>query len=285
MSTEPLVIALDSHAGTSIGTGCVKTQLNGAADIVVPAWAKAILSISTFVQPITYTASEATAAEIILESDDIAIQPFEAMITPVHAGLGTVHDQHAPKPDTFIINVPVEGGEHVRVYGREQGAGNTAAPYMGFTITYANKSPSSPEVMAVTKTNGKQRYYKNGTFTNTGTGAGQTAGTAYTIVGATRIVEVYGTANKGGTLDASEPTIGYFTLYSPHFVDPIPLEFTMTPIPSGLGTIGTATNDNMVRFKVDVPVQTPCQIMDYFNLEVGVTTTGNWITTVGFERN
>jgi len=284
LNVEPLIVATEAEDGTTIGTSTTKTQLNGAADLIIPAWAKSIVSITAYVQPITYTASEATTVKLTLESDDIAIQPFEVVLTPNHAGIGTVHDQHAPKPDKWIINCPVQGGEYLKIYGTALVA-NTAAPTMGWTITFANKPPTDPQVMALTKTNGKQRYYKSGTYTNTGTGAGQTAGTAYTIVGATRIIEVYGTADKGGTLTASEPTLGYFTLYSPHFVEPIPLEFCMTPIPSGLGTIGTATTENMVRFKVDVPTQTPCQIQDYFNLEIGVTVTANWVTTVGFERN
>jgi len=277
------VTALLNAASTSLGTSTTKTQLNAGSDVTMPSWARSIVAIVPYITLVTMTAQEALEVKINLESSDVALAPFECLPTPQHGGLGTTHDLHSAKPDRFITNIPLEGGENIKVYGTCLVA-NTAAPEAGCTLVVSNR-PAGLKLKGRPAWLGRQLFGKVGTITASGTTSDtETAGTAYTIHGAERIVEVYGAVDKAGTLTASDPIHGFIRLSSSDFKVAVPLKYCVTPAPAGLGTIGTPSIGGLARFPVSVPTNQSCTIQDYFTNEYTLAASGYFVSALFFEK-
>lgn len=263
-------MAILNATATSLGTSTTKTILNAGSNITIPAWAREIVAFVPYAVSVTLTADQKLQPKLTVESDDVALAPFEAMLPPVGGGIGADIGSFAPKLEKFPMHCPVHGGEELTINGTALVA-NTVAPYMGCSIVVADRRT------------GRQLFSKCGTLTDTGTSAGEASGTAYSIHGSERIVEVIGSV--GGTkLDDSKPVLGYVRLDSNDFKVAVPLKFAVTPQPTVLGALVNGDIGGLTRFAVDVPTNTTCTIQDYFNLEVAVTTTGKWLSQVVFNK-
>lgn len=267
--TDEVMSVLVAKA-TSIGTGVAKTQLNSAAKITLPAWTKSIVAAFPYLVGVTPTATESFSAKCIIESDDITVAPVEMTPQPFGAHLGATGSTMSNRLEGFELNIPCQGGEDISVYGQAHVA-NTAAPYMGCGLVVSNRKY------------GRQRFWKNGTITSTGTSAGETTGTAYNINGAERIVEVIGTVQQT-TVDQVKPQLGYLRLASSDFVHAVPAQYPVTPAGATLGALGESLQGQATRYKVSIPTHERCTIQDYFNLEVAITTAGYWLSQVSFEK-
>lgn len=277
------VIALVNATSTSLGTSTTKTQLNGGSNVTMPSWARSIVAFVPYATIVTMTASETYDKKCIVESDDLTVEPYEMLLTPQPGGLGTTHDVHSCTPEKFVANFPLEGGEDIKVYGQCL-VGNTAAPEMGCTIVVSNL-PAGLKNRGAAGWLGRQRFGKVGTYTSTGTTSDtETAGTAFTIHGAERIIEVYGCVAHNTTWTASDPQVGFFRLSSSDFKVAAPLKYAVTPCPAGLGTIGTPSMDQDIRFPVSIPVNQSCTIQDYFTNEYTLAVAGKFCSALFFEK-
>lgn len=269
------VTALLNATSTSLGTSTTKTQLNGGSNLTVPSWARSIVSVTPYYTVVTMTAQEMYFPKFTLESDDVTVDPYIVACTPQCGGLGTTHDVHCPTPYTYPCNIPLEGGEELKLYGTAMVA-NTAAPEMGCTVKISNRLASSL---------GRQRFGQVGAITATGTTADtETAGTAYTIHGAERVIGVYGVVGADTTWTASDPFTGYFRLSSSDFKVAAPLKYCHTPMPHGLGTIGTPSMDNLIIHRVSIPTNQSTTIQDYYTNEYTVAVAGKFASAVIFEK-
>lgn len=266
---------LDRAKLTTLSTGTTRTQIHRAIALVVPADAREIVGFCFDHSHITHASEGSDQVQIKVDvvSEDFVIQPFEVTLTGQVGGIGTISDQHSPTPEVYLCHVPVVGGEEFKIFGTSKHACATGI-YLGATIYYSNK-----------RSGRRQIFRKTGTTTATPTTSGEGAGTAYNIYGADEIIEVKASlCLDGASLGTSEPLIGYCRITSPDFEEPTPLEFCGTPHPAGLGTIGTPTHGQDVRFKVRVPVKRTCTLQDYFNLENDITDASKWTTDVAFYK-
>ena len=272
---EGAIQGVDTAKSTSLGTSTTKTTISGA-NMIVPAWAREIVAFVPYYTDVAHAnnASDQIQAKMIVESEDCVIQPFQVVLTGMVGGLGTIHDQHQVTPEIFECHCPVKGGEEITISGQSLAAVTDSGPEMGVSIIYSS-----------VRSGQRQIFSKVGTCTSTPTTSGEGPGTAFNIYGAEEIISVKGSiCLSGASLGTSEPLFGYFRLTSPDFSEPTPLEFCATPHPAGLGTIGTPTHGEDVRFDVRIPVTKTCTVQDYFNLENDITDAGKFTTTVFFHK-
>lgn len=265
-----MVMATLNATGTSLGTGTTKTQLNGGSNVTMPAWARELVAIAPYAVLDTVTGDESLLVKIALESDDVAINPFEVLANPVEGADATSGESFVGLLPDFPVHCPLKGGEEIAVYGTCL-ASNTAAPYAGVTMVVADRRT------------GRQKFAKVGTLTGTGTAAAEVAGTAYSIHGSERIVEVYGTV-KTITKAASNPIVGYIRLQSNDFKVAVPLKYAFQPISGALGGVGCRNNAGIKRFPVEVPTNTTCTVQDYANFDLAPASAGSFITGILFEK-
>lgn len=261
--------------GTSLGTGTTKTQLHGGNNLTMPAWTQCIESITPWLlQGTTIAATQYLAAKFTVESDDVACTPYN--IVPYHQqsslqGVATQVAGKHPPLETFDCNIPLHGGEDMKLYGTMLLA-NTAASYGGATLAITDAKLD------------RQLFAEVGTATSTGTTAAtEVAGTAYTINGAENIVEVYGHVGAT-TVVAAKPVTGYIRLESSDFKAAVPCKFEFQAQGSGLSTTITSYSPGVIRYKVDIPTQKSCTIKDYFYGNTISTTAGSWISGVLFHK-
>jgi hypothetical protein len=269
-------IGIEIATATSLGTSTTKTQLNGGNDVTLPATAKSILAVVPYLCHVTPTAGEPCWAKLELESDDFSVVPYAVLAQPVGSMLGKSGFTSAGPLSgvRWPVNCPVGGGDKLKVYGTALTA-NTVAPYMGAAIVVSDALPASPQLRA-----------KVGTVTDTGTAAGEVAGTSYSFTGGRKVVELFG-AVVGTTVAASKPIVGYFRMESSEFYPPFPVKFPCEPIQGRIATDATTASAQEVvpgvsRFPVDINVRSPTTVQDYFNLELALTTTGKFVTGVMF---
>lgn len=279
MSVNQEVQAILTAALTSLGTSTTKTQLNAGANVTIPAWAREIVAFVPYQSLVTPTAAEALHSKLIVESNDVAIVPFEAPLTPVQGMLGAVPCLGSPPLDKFTVHAPVQGGEEIAIYGQALVA-NTAAPYMGCSVVVSNRRHRLTDGSIE-----RQVFGKCGTLTATGTTAvGEVAGTAYSIHGSEKVIEVIGNQTKT-TIAASKPLIGKIRLESSDFKVAVPLTFGIVPVAPVLGTTsGNPVICGQARYKVAVPTNTTCTVQDYHNMEFVTTTAGYWLSAVRFNK-
>lgn len=269
------VTALLNATSTAISASTTKTQLNGGSNLTVPAWARSIVSVTPYTTLVTMTAQQTYFPKFTLESDDVTVDPYVVLCTPQLGGLGTTHDVHCATPYTYPCNIPLAGGEELKLYGTPL-VTNTVAPEMGCTVKVSNRPASML---------GRQRFAQTGTITAiTVTADAEKAGTAYTIHGAERLIGVYGVAGFNTTWDASKPAVGYFRLSSSDFKVAAPLKYCHTPAPAGLGTIGTPSMDQLIIHRVSIPTNQSCTIADYYTVEYTMSTAGRFCSAVFFEK-
>lgn len=268
-----MAFGIEIAKATSLGTSTVKTLLNGGANIKLPERARSIVAIRPYLAVDTPTAGQTVWAKVTLESDDFKITPYEVLGGVAGSTLAKAGICLATLPEIWPVNCPVSGGSELKVYGTALVA-NTAAPYLGVEIVISDLPPRAPQVHA-----------KMGTLTDTGTSAGEVAGTAYTFTGGRKLIEVYGLAAKT-TVAATEALAGYFRFESSEFEPPFPVKVAAEPIHGAVSTDATtASNTAFVlkirRGKVDLRIApNSTTVQDYFDVELAPATTGKFVTGV-----
>lgn len=249
-------ICIDVAIPTTI-PDTTKTQLNGGSDIVLPAKAKAILAIIPWLGiNAGSTADKPRMAKCSLESDDFKVTPLEVLVPPIGAGLGTgISHVLQPIPEKYVVNIPVNGGERVRVYGTGLYDAD-ADPMMGCALVISTEPPQ-----------GAQRYgvVWPGTVASTTRLVDKTAGTK-TINGGRRIVEANAIAASLVTT-TTEGRIPVVKFTSSEFRPNLPLKIPLVPF-SGC-EVATNISDfvaGMLRYPVDIAIDNPATIEAFCTL-------------------
>lgn len=252
-------------------TGATKT-LAGAANMILPSWARTILAVTPMASIDTPTAAESINLLCELESNDVAVQPYQCIGSPTGAILGASGGAaHTPPNETYVVNCPVQGGEQIAAYLSTLD-GNTSAPFGGVELLLSNQPMQSP-----------QRHAKTGTWTSTGTTINSdVAGTRYNFSGAHQIVELMASVTHS-TVATADGVIGYAKFTSNEFDGVAEARMALNPIGGGLATL-QVTHAYATRRKVLIPT-TPGQvnIQDYTNFAAIGNTAGAFLTGVVYE--
>ena len=263
------VIGIDRANATSLGTSTTKTLIGGA-NLVLPDWAKSIVEVRPIVNIDVPTVSESVIAQLILESDDFNIGPYEVLAAPISSCLGATVAPFVAEPEVYPVNCPVDGGQ-LKVYGKALVA-NTAAPVMSCSVTISSAPPR-----------GSQFYAKMGTLTASGTTAAtEVAGTQYQFSKGRKIVELFG-ALVPDTVAAADALAGYIRYSSSEFSHVTPAKLELNPCVGGLSTIFSTKIDGVSRQKVSIPLN-PGQtnIQDYLYMDLAPAAAGNFVSGVVF---
>lgn len=247
--------AVDKTAGT-------ETQIG--IDLVLPAWARAILAIRPMTAHATPTDDQPVMHRLSLRSDDFSVQPYEVLCAPTGSIIGTGSSQ-APEAPWYPVNCPVNGGDRLKVYGT--GLSTIAADaFMMAQIVVSDKKP------------GSQLHGRCADVMTTSLGAGIYAPeTPYTLTGGNTLKELVGFA---GCIAAAtvEGMMGFFEWRSNDFGAATPLKIPTNPM-AGAITDGGVTTNGVARAKVDLPIRSPCQITGSMTL-ADIPTAGKFITGV-----
>jgi len=218
------------------------------------------------------TAAEPTAVKVKLLMDSAAIQPYEVLCQPIGASLAKSGIQPLNPAPFYPVNAEVPGGSELQVYG--VGLFNhTIEPYVSVTIVLCDYKP------------GPQVFAKVGTFTNTGTAAAEVKGSGLRLEGgqAIRLITAFMVGTTPATLKG---IVGKFRLSSSGLRGMGDLECSAEPVPGVIATDATTPSiqesARLTIVPVDAQITDPCDIDDYFNNAVAVTTTGNWVVGLLF---
>ena len=257
-------------AGYTVMAGTAKTQLNGGDDLILPAWARSIVAIEVNVAiEVPATAEDGIVAAAYLESDDFNISPFEVLAAPI-GGVVTEGGGSVSGKETYAVNAAVNGGDRLRVYGRNFTTVTTDAE-MAVQVILSSEPPGFT-----------QNHAKLGTFTTAGTTIdSDVAGTAYTFTAGHRIVELMGVLVPT-TVTTIQALIGYLRFESSEFAAPVPLKLLLNPV-NAIITTGSVDIGGVSRAKVDVPVRSPTTIQDYLNMAIESSGDGSFISGVIFQ--
>lgn len=265
------MIGVDYAEMTSLGTSNAKTQLNSGNNLILPAWARTILAVIPIAMSDTPTANKPVIPQLVLESDDFNVQPFEVLGAPLTGPIASNPGQ-VGKSERWILNCPVHGGDQLKIYGKNLQADGTAAPYMGCAIIVSDQPPQ-----------GAQSHARMGTLTATGAAATDVAGTAYNFSGGRAIKEIFGTLVFNAQA-ADEGYLGYTRYASSEFTHPTPLKLPLEALCGADTAAAGSMCPGVSRVKVDVPVQPgPVTINDYNRIILAGAATGLWISGVVYE--
>lgn len=263
------MIGLELAAYTPL-SGTTKTQLNNGSDVILPAWARSIVAIEVnTVQEVPTTTEAMIVSAVYLESDDFNVAPFEVLAAPIDGILGS-GSIAASRKETYAVNAAVNGGDRLRVYGKNF-VSSTNDPEMAVSIILSSEPPAFT-----------QKHAKLGTLTTVGTTIDtDVAGTVYTFTAGHRIVELMGvvTPTAKATIQA---IAGYIRFESSEFGAPVPLKLLLNPV-QGVLTSGSADVGGVSRQAVDVPVRSPTTIQDYLNVAIESSGNGKFMSGVIFE--
>ena len=264
------VIGIDRVNATSLGAASTAKVLLGGANLVLPDWAKSIVSVSPIVNIDIPTVSESVLAQCILESDDFNIGPFEVPAAPISSCLGATIAPFVATPEVYPVNCPVNGGQ-LKIYGKALVA-NTAAPVMTVSVTISSEPPRGPQYFA-----------KMGTLTSSGIVAStEVAGTQYQFSKGRRIVELFGVLVPD-TVAAGDALSGYIRFSSSEFTHVTPAKLELNPCVGGLSTIFSTKIDGVSRQKVSIPVNGgQTNIQDNLYMDLAPAAAGNFVSGVMF---
>jgi hypothetical protein len=257
---------------TTLSTTGATKALAGAANMILPSWARTILAVTPMATLDTPTAAQSVIPLCELESNDISIQPFQCLGAPTDAILGASGGGTYVGPnETYVVNCPVTGGEQIAAYLSSLDD-NTSAPFGGVELLLSNQTIQEP-----------QRHAKVGTLTSTGTTASSdVAGTRYNFSGAKQIVELQAAVTHS-TVATADGVVGYAKFTSNEFDGVSEARMAMNPIGGGLATLQIEMA-HLTRRRVKIPV-TPGQvnIQDYMNFIAIPATAGQFMTGVVYE--
>ena len=253
-------------------------QTLGGADLGLPDGAKSILAVIPYItSPAGCTANEAIVGKVSITSTDVGkgLNPINILAQPIgsqlQGALAVGQPQGGAKGVIYPINCNINGGEDLTIKG--QGLINhTIEPYMGVEVIYSDLPAHKA-----------QRYYKVGTYTNTGTSAATVIGSTIKVTGGKTLVEVNGFA-VGTTVATLKGLCGYFIFtsegLSPSWIPELPIN----PASGGVGTDLQETIAGLARRKIQLDMDKTVTIQDDFHLSVALTTTGNFIAGVGYTK-
>lgn len=249
------------------------TLLGGAA-LDLPDGAKSVIAVIPFLtSPAGCTANEPFAAEAYLESDDVKVVPYHILPNPIGSTLlkSISQIQGDNYKNIYPLNLPVKGGESISCYGK--GLYNHAIePYMAALLIYSNMPPTQPQVFA-----------KIGTYTNTGAAAARVTGSNITIVGGRKLIEIFGYA-VGTTVAALKGLAGYIDISSEGFTPSWTLHLPINPASGQTDTDIMESIAAVARLQVDIQMDDKVVINDGFTLSVALTTTGDWLVGVLYNK-
>lgn len=249
-------------------------QTLGGADLELPDGAKCILGVVPYItSPAGNTAGEPVAGKVTITSSDVRINPVQILAPPIGSSLlkGVTQPQGAANAHFYPINCPVKGGEDLTIEGTGL-FNHTIEPYMGCEVVYSDVPPHKA-----------QRFYKLGTFTNTGTNAATVTGSGISITNGLSLVEVFGYA-VGTTVAALKGLSGYFLISSEGFTPAWKIYLPINPASGQVDTNIQEAIAAVARRKVQIDLDAKLTVQDDFHLSVGLTTTGNFIAGVGYTQ-
>ena len=259
---------------TSIGAGTSKTQLNGANNVTMPIWARSLDTVHGWIgEGTVITAAQPSIVKFHLESTDATVMPYKwyPMVLPSVLLGAQIYNPTTPPIEEYPVFCPLHGGEDFQLYGEAQVA-PTAALYAGCALVVSDNKID------------RQRFAEVGTYTSTGTTAStDVPGTAYTLNGSERIVEVQAQV-VNTTVVIAKPVQGRIKLSSGDFKTAVPLQFSFAPIGSVLGASAVPYNNGVLRYTVDVPTQISCTLQDNAYFETVNSTAGGFVTGVLFQK-
>jgi len=264
------IITPDYAEMTSLGTSNAKTLLNSGNDIISPAWAKSILAVIPIAMVDTPTADKPVIPQLILESEDFNIAPFEVLASPITGPVASNPSQSGYS-SRYIVNCPINGGDRLKVYGKNMQADGTAAPYMGCSVVFANR------VL------GKQRHAKMGTLTATGAAATDVVGTVYQFSGGSCIKELFG-ALVFNAQAADEGYLGYIRYESTGFQHAAPMKLPLEPINGSDTAAAGSMCPGVSRLNISMPLRSQAvSVYDYNRIILAAAATGLWVSGVIYE--
>lgn len=257
-------------ADYTVLSGTTKTQLNGGNDLVLPAWARSIVAIEiNTVMEAPATGEDGVTAAAYLESDDFNVAPFEVLAAPI-GGVITEGGPSGSRKETYAVNAAVNGGDRLRVYGRNFST-VTADPEMAVSVILSSEPPAFT-----------QKHAKLGTYTVAGTTIDtDVAGTAYTFTAGHRITELMGVLVPD-VVTTVQALAGYIRFESSEFGAPVPLKLLLNPV-QAIITTGSVDLGGVSRQAVDVPVRSPTTIQDYLHMAIESSGNGKFMSGVIFE--
>lgn len=264
--------------GPTVLSSTTEQKISGA-NYKLPAQAKTLVGIIPYCDaPEGKTAAEAVMAYVTLKSDSNQIRPFTVLCAPIGSNLGADGMSLRDPAPFYPVNCPVVGGSEIEVYGNGL-INHTIEPYVQCDLILSDQ-PSHAAL---------RNKAKIGTLTTMGAAtAGETKGSGLRLEGGSRITEVMGYA-IGTTVAAAKGITGKFRLSSSGFLGMGDVEFAAEPVggaKTALDAAGTAAvleYAHLTRRKdIDIPITSPIDIDDYFNLGVAVTTAGKFIVGVIF---
>ena len=264
------IITADYAEMTSLGTSNAKTLLNSGNDLISPAWAKSIVAVIPIAMVDTPTAAKPVIPQLILESEDFNIAPFEVLGSPVTGPVASFPNQ-CGYSQRYNINCPINGGDRLKVYGKNMQADGTAAPYMGCAVVFSNR------VL------GKQKHAKMGTLTATGAAATDVVGTVYQFSGGSCIKELFGTLVFNAQA-VDEGYLGYIRYESTGFRHAAPMKLPLEPINGADTATAGAMCPGVSRINQSMDLKpVPTSIYDYNRIILAAAATGLWVSGVVYE--
>ena len=262
------MIGADYAEMTSLGSAGAKTQLHNGNNLILPAWARTLVAVIPMVMHDSITPEKPVIPQLILESDDFNVAPFEVMGTPITGAVSGFPSQ-VGRSDRWLVNCPVNGGDQLKIFGRSLNPDGTAAPYMGCAIIVSDTSKDGP-----------QRHAKMGALTNTGGAATDVAGTSFTFSGGQSIKELFGTVVFTAQ-GADEGLLGYTRFDSAEYAHPTPLKLPLEPLIGSDASAAGSMVPGVSRINVDVPLSSgPTTITDYNRIALAPAASGLFVSGV-----
>lgn len=245
-------------------------QLLGGAALELPDGVREIIGIVPYItSPAGCTANEPVTGYVNVTSDDVKTVPYQVLASPIGSSLLKSSAQPQGQSPFYPMNVPVNGGESLKIYGNGL-FNHTIEPYMAVLVIYSDQRSGKAQV-----------YSKLSTFTNTGTAATTVSGGTISIVGGKQIIEIGGFA-VGTTVAALKGLCGHLIFTSDNFT---PAWVQHLPVEPASGQVDTNIVEciaGVARKKILVDITPKITIAIGFSLAVALTTTGNFIAQIMF---
>ena len=249
--------------------------LIGAADFEFPSDAKCLLAaMPTLTSPAGSTANEPIVGKFTIQSSSNYLGDMTFLAQPIGSSLlkSSAQPQGIQEAAIYPIYCPVKGGSKIKVYGTGL-FNHTIEPYAAVTVWFSDFMPDPVKY--------PQQHWVVGTFTNTGTSAAEVVGSKISIIGGRRIVEVGGLV-VGTTVAALKGLLCSFRLNSPDILAFGDIEGFFNPASGQVDTNIVECIGGVTRIPVSVPIKDKATISDNVELEVALTTTGNFAVQIGY---
>lgn len=245
-------------------------QLLGGANLKLPDGVKEVIGIVVYAtSPAGNTAGEPIACYADVQSDDVRPNPFTVLASPIGSSLLKSCAQPQGQSPFYPMNMPVNGGEELKIYGSGL-FDHTIEPYMGVLVIYSDQRSGKPQV-----------YNKISTYTSTGTAAANVTGGTITITGGRKIVELAG-FTVGTTVAALKGIAGHLIFQSDNFSPAWVIHLPIEPASGQVDTNIVECIAEVARKKVAIDISSHITINISHTLAVALTTTGKFVAQISF---